>query len=82
MDIELQKEVHEDMVTNFDKYPEKWGFSHLDKNIDHRRVPNLMAFFSQHGQFTPIAFDVKSCQRSHRTGDFTHRFDVPIHPNT
>jgi uncharacterized protein YijF (DUF1287 family) len=47
--IDLQKEVHEDMKLNFDKYPKQWGLKHTDRNIDHRRVPNLMAFFSRHG---------------------------------
>jgi uncharacterized protein YijF (DUF1287 family) len=40
--IDLQKEVHEDIASNFDKYPHKWGLKYPDKNIDHRRVPNLM----------------------------------------
>lgn len=47
--IDLQKEVHEDMAANFDRYPKKWGLKKTDKNIDHRRVPNLMVFFSRHG---------------------------------
>jgi len=47
--IDLQKEVHEDMRQNFDRYPNNWGSTHTDKNIDHRRVPNLMTFFTRHG---------------------------------
>jgi uncharacterized protein len=47
--IDLQKEVHEDMKKNFSKYPKKWGLKTTDKNIDHRRVPNLMTFFERHG---------------------------------
>lgn len=47
--IDLQKEVHEDMKANFDKYPKNWGLKKTDKNIDHRRVPNLMTFFSRKG---------------------------------
>jgi uncharacterized protein YijF (DUF1287 family) len=46
---DLQKEVHEDMKENFSKYPQNWGLSGTDKNIDHRRVPNLMVFFTRHG---------------------------------
>ena len=53
--IDLQKEVHEDMKANFDKYPKKWGLSSTDKNIDHRRVPNLMTFFSRHGTVKKIS---------------------------
>jgi uncharacterized protein YijF (DUF1287 family) len=47
--IDLQKEVHEDMKSNFSKYPKIWGLTKPDKNIDHRRVPNLMTFFTRHG---------------------------------
>lgn len=49
MGIDLQKEVHEDMKNNFSLYPKKWGLTKTDRNIDHRRVPNLMKFFSRHG---------------------------------
>lgn len=49
MGIDLQKEVHEDMKKNFSLYPKKWGLTKTDRNIDHRRVPNLMKFFSHHG---------------------------------
>jgi uncharacterized protein YijF (DUF1287 family) len=50
--IDLQKEVHEDMVANSSEYPyrEKWKQASLDTNIDHRRVPNLMVFFRRKGQ--------------------------------
>lgn len=50
--IDLQKEVHEDMIANFSEYPnlEKWGMTKTDPNIDHRRVPNLEVFFERKGQ--------------------------------
>ena len=48
--IDLQKEVHEDMQTNFNLYPTNCGLKTTDKNIDHRRVPNLMVFFSRFGK--------------------------------
>ncbi len=47
MNIDLQKEIHEDMLANFNKYPKIWGLTKTDKNIDHRRVPNLMTFFTR-----------------------------------
>lgn len=52
LNIDLQKEVHEDMVANFTKYPnlKKWGLKTTDKNIDHRRVPNLEVFFGRKGK--------------------------------
>ncbi len=52
--IDLQKEVHEDIKANFSKYPRKWGLSKPDRNIDHRRVPNLMVFFTRHGNKLPV----------------------------
>lgn len=52
--IDLQKLVHEDMQANFSKYPKKWGLTHTDKNIDHRRVPNLMTFFTRKEASKPI----------------------------
>ncbi len=55
MGIDLQKEVHEDMKANFEKYPNIWGLKRPDKNIDHRRVPNLMTFFSRHGNVKPLS---------------------------
>jgi len=50
--IDLQKLVHEDMLENFNAYPSKriWGLTRTDKNIDHRRVPNLQTFLSRHGE--------------------------------
>lgn len=52
--IDLQKLVHEDMKNNFSLYPKNWGLKTTDRNIDHRRVPNLMTFFSRHGRALPI----------------------------
>ena len=50
LDIDLQKEVHLDMVSNFNKYPKTWNLKRTDTNIDHRRVPNLEVFFSRKGK--------------------------------
>lgn len=47
--IDLQKVVHEDMKSNFSKYPKTWGLKTTDTNIDHRRVPNLETFFTRKG---------------------------------
>jgi|AntRauMFilla1563_2_1112583.scaffolds.fasta_scaffold04708_1 hypothetical protein len=55
LEIDLQKEVHEDMKANFSKYHnlKKWGLKTTDKNIDHRRVPNLELFFERKGEKLP-----------------------------
>jgi len=54
--VDLQKEVHEDMQANFWSYPNhvRWMLFHTDTNIDHRRVPNLMVFFSRKGESLAI----------------------------
>ncbi|AFV00313.1 DUF1287 domain-containing protein [Simiduia agarivorans] len=54
--IDLQVLVHEDMQQRFDAYPSKrlWGLTRTDRNIDHRRVPNLQAFFSYAGAVLPV----------------------------
>lgn len=55
--IDLQQLVHEDMRAHFADYPSKrlWGLSRADSNIDHRRVPNLRAFFERHGTSLPLS---------------------------
>lgn len=57
--IDLQQRVHEDMKANFDKYPKLWGLTSTDRNIDHRRVPNLMVFFERHGSVRAITRNAK-----------------------
>ena len=54
--VDLQKEVHEDMANNYSAYPRKWRMprTRTDTNIDHRRVPNLMVFFTRKGESLEI----------------------------
>lgn len=47
--VDLQVEVHEDMAAHFDAYPKMWGLKRPDRNIDHRRVPNLETYFRRKG---------------------------------
>ncbi|MEO5916016.1 MAG: DUF1287 domain-containing protein [Luteolibacter sp.] len=51
---DLQKLVHEDMAGNFSAYPKDWGLSKPDKNIDHRRVPNLKTWLKRQGWQLPL----------------------------
>lgn len=57
--IDLQKEVHEDMLRDFNVYPHGRERG-PDTNIDHRRVPNLMVFFARHGITLPITSDPRA----------------------
>jgi len=63
--IDLQKEVHEDMVRAFADYPQIWGLGRPDRNIDHRRVPNLETFFARQGSSMPASRDADD----YRPGD-------------
>lgn len=65
LSIDLQKEVHEDMKANFSSYPKIWGLKTTDKNIDHRRVPNLEVFFSGKGEKLPVSQN----PNDYKTGD-------------
>lgn len=65
LDIDLQKEVHEDMKNNFSRYPKNWGLKTTDRNIDHRRVPNLMVFFTRNGN----ALKISSNADDYKPGD-------------
>ena len=60
--VDLQKEIHEDMTSNFSLYPKKWGLKKADSNIDHRRVPNLQTFFTRKGKALPITSESKDYQ--------------------
>jgi len=67
LDIDLQKEVHEDMISHFSEYPnlQKWGMTKTDTNIDHRRVPNLEIFFERNGEELPVTNNPKD----YKTGE-------------
>ena len=60
--IDLQRLVHEDMRANFARYPQLWGLTRPDRNIDHRRVPNLQTFFSRQGASLPASNDAARYQ--------------------
>ncbi len=63
--VDLQVLVHEDMLRAFDAYPKSWGLSKPDRNIDHRRVPNLRRFFERHGETLLVSDD----PANYRAGD-------------
>jgi len=63
--IDLQKEIREDMVAHFDDYPQLWGLTDADPNIDHRRVPNQRAYFARMGWELPL----KDIKANYQPGD-------------
>jgi uncharacterized protein YijF (DUF1287 family) len=54
---DLQRLVHQDMRAAFAAYPSRrrWGLTRPDRNIDHRRVPNLMMYFQRAGFSRPVS---------------------------
>ena len=61
---DLQQLVHQDMKQAWAKYPKIWGLKSTDRNIDHRRVPNLETFFQRHGKTLSL-----TDKASFKTGD-------------
>lgn len=53
--LDLQQAMHEDMQAHFAKYPQQWGLTGPNTNIDHRRVPNQMLWFQRQGWSRPAS---------------------------
>lgn len=53
--LDLQQLIHEDMRRGFSAYPKIWGLARPDRNIDHRRVPNIEAFLTRKGARLPVS---------------------------
>jgi len=51
---DLQVLVHEDMTAAFGSYPKLWGLRRPDRNIDHRRVPNVATYLRRHGKAVAV----------------------------
>jgi len=52
-EFDFQEHVHKDMAANFSAYPKRWGLTRTDRNIDHRRVPNVETWLKRHGHELP-----------------------------
>lgn len=59
--VDLQSLIHEDMSAAFGSYPNLWGLSRPDPNIDHRRVPNIATFLRRKNKMVPV---------THKAGDY------------
>lgn len=55
--IDLQLATNRDMKADFSAYPALWGLTGTDRNIDHRRVPNLVTLFTRAGAALPPTTD-------------------------
>ncbi len=63
--IDLQVLVHEDISKRFAEYPVKklYDQDKPDKNIDHRRVPNLMAFLREHASSLNTSIEAEGLEQ-------------------
>lgn len=52
--LDLQALLNADMRAHFGSYPRSWGLRAPDRNIDHRRVPNLATYFRRRGAALPV----------------------------
>ena len=55
--LDLQALVNADMRANFGAYPKNWKLGRPDRNIDHRRVPNLATYWRRQGAALPVTDD-------------------------
>lgn len=51
--FDFQEHIHRDMAANFNAYPRIWGLNRTDRNIDHRRVPNVETWLARFGHELP-----------------------------
>jgi uncharacterized protein len=51
---DLQVLINADMKAAFSAYPQTWGLTAPDTNIDHRRVLNMQVFFRRKGASLPL----------------------------
>ena len=70
---DLQKKIHEDMRDHFGEYPKIWGLKKTDTNIDHRRVPNMIAYFKRQGYAQPISHK----SQDYKPGDIVTWYLMP-----
>jgi uncharacterized protein len=60
--LDLQALVNADMRGAFGAYPRTWGLRTTDRNIDHRRVPNLQTFLARKGARLPVSTNAQDWQ--------------------
>lgn len=59
-EVDLQVKIHEDMKNAFSSYPNNWGLTRPDSNIDHRRVPNIVTYYKRQKRNLPLPVKVEN----------------------
>lgn len=70
--IDLQAAVNRDMKADFAAYPKNWGLKTTDRNIDHRRVPNLQTFLTRMGAEVTGGFEPGDIVTTMLPGNLPH----------
>ncbi|MBM3615547.1 MAG: DUF1287 domain-containing protein [Alphaproteobacteria bacterium] len=70
--IDLQAAVNRDMKADFAAYPKSWGLKTTDRNIDHRRVPNLQTFLTRMGAEVTGGFEPGDIVTTMLPGNLPH----------
>ena len=60
--IDLQVLINQDMKAYFKAYPQNWGLSRPDPNIDHRRVLNIIAYYQRQKCSLPLPVEIANLQ--------------------
>lgn len=70
--IDLQAAVNRDMKADFAAYPKNWGLKTTDRNIDHRRVPNMQTFLTRMGAEVTGGFEPGDIVTTMLPGNLPH----------
>lgn len=69
--FDLQRRIHEDMKANWSLYPKKWGLAAPNPSIDHRRVPNQIAYLQHRAKVLSTSVD-QSTLKQWQPGDVVY----------
>ena len=73
INIDLQKEIHEDMKIAKSEYDKRYQTKHIDSNIDHRRTQNIQTYLERKG--CKVNYDKNSSELKYQKGDIVF-FDI------
>lgn len=70
-DVDLQQRIHQDMKSNWNRYPKLWNLNAPNSSIDHRRVPNQMVYLQRRAKVLSTRVD-ESTLKQWQPGDLVY----------
>jgi uncharacterized protein YijF (DUF1287 family) len=61
--VDLQQRIHDDIRSNWNRYPKLWNLSAPNTHIDHRRVPNQIAFLQRRAKVLSTRVDAATLKQ-------------------